>query len=238
MKIFKIIIIIITILICIGMIFYFLPIMKSLVTMQGKEEYKEKIQTAGIEGVFIIIGLEIAQIFLFVLPGEPIEILAGMCYGGFWGTILIMISVVLCAIIIYLLVGKFGRSFIYSFCNEEQIKKMENSKIFKNAKNIEFVMLLLFFIPGTPKDLLTYLAFILPIKPTRFIIISTIARFPSIISSTIAGEHIASGNIYMAIIIYSITFLLVGIVIILAKIFDKSNATNDVLETIKKEGER
>lgn len=232
-KIVKIIIILITIAISVGALIYLFPIMKGLITDEGKEAYREKIQSSGIGGVFIILGLEIAQIFLFILPGEPIEILAGMCFGGLWGTILIMVSVCITSIIIYLLVGKFGRSFIYSFCSEEQIKKWENSKMLKNSKNIEFIMLLLFFIPGTPKDLLTYLACILPIKPGRFIAVSTVARFPSIISSTLAGEHIASGNWKIAAIIYGITFLIVAIAVLLFKKFDKSNSTNDIIDSIR-----
>ena len=232
-KIVKILILILTIVISVIALAYIIPIMKELVTDEGKELFKERIQNDGIKGVLIILALQVAQIFLFILPGEPIEILAGMCYGGLWGTILIMISSCISAIIIYLLVGKFGRSFIYSFCDEEKIKKWENSKLFKNAKNIEFIMLLLFFIPGTPKDLFIYLACILPIKPVRFIIISTIARFPSVISSTLAGEHIATGNWKMAAIIYGIIFLVVGIVILLVKKFDKSNSTKDIIQSIK-----
>ena len=54
-------------------------------------------------------------------------------------------------------VRKFGRKFVYSFCSEERIKKIENSKLFKNPKKIEWIMLILFLIPGTPKDLLVYI---------------------------------------------------------------------------------
>ena len=42
--------------------------------------------------------------------------------------------------------------------SKEKINKIQNSKLFKNPKKIEYIMLILFFIPGTPKDLLTYIA--------------------------------------------------------------------------------
>ena len=41
----------------------------------------------------MLFSLQIAQIFLAILPGEPLEILAGMCYGGIGGTIFILVSV-------------------------------------------------------------------------------------------------------------------------------------------------
>ena len=231
-KIIKIIIAIITLLIFIGITVYLFPVMKKLAYTDGQVEFKNKIQNAGISGVFIFLALQIAQIFLFILPGEPLEILAGMCYGGFWGTLLVMFSVLVSALLIYLLVKIFGKSFIYDFCNKEQIEKMENSKIFKNAKNIEYIIFLLFLIPGTPKDFLTYIGCLLPINPIKFILISTIARFPSIISSTLAGENLAVANWKMALIAYVITFAIVGLIILLTWKFDKSKTTENILKNI------
>ena len=105
------------------------------------------------------------------------------------------------------MVRKLGRKFVYDFCNKEQIEKLENSKLMKNTEKIEFIMLILFLIPGTPKDLLVYIGGLLPIKPLRFILISTFARLPSVISSTFAGENIASGDWTFSIIIYFFNLL-------------------------------
>ena len=234
-KIIKIIIAILVISICTGIVIYLFPTIKNLATPEGQLAFKEKTKNAGFLGVLMFLALQIAQIFLFILPGEPLEVLAGMCYGGLWGTVLIMISILLSATLIYLLVKFFGRKFIYDFCSEEQINKLENSKLFKSAENIEFIIFLLFLIPGTPKDLLTYVGCILPINPLKFILISTIARFPSVISSTIAGENLAVANWKMAAIAYSVTFAIVGIIILVIRIFDKNKTTDQVLKNINKE---
>lgn len=231
-KIIKIIIAIITLILMIGLVIYLLPTTKSLSTAEGQIAFKGKIENAGIGGILIFLAIQIAQIFLFILPGEPLEILAGMCYGPFWGTILIMISVVISSILIYFLVKLFGKKFIYDFASEEQIKKLENSKIFKNAKNIELVLFLMFLIPGTPKDMLIYLGCILPINPIKFILVSTIARFPSIISSTVAGENLAKANFKIAIIAYIITFIIVGLIILIIRIFDKDKTADDIINHI------
>ena len=91
-----------------------------------------------------LFGLQLAQIFLIIIPGEPIEILAGMCYGAFWGTIFILISAFIISTIIFLLVRKFGRKFVCEFCDEARVSKIENSKLFQNPKKIEMIMLILF----------------------------------------------------------------------------------------------
>lgn len=181
----------------------------------------------------MLFGLQVAQIFLFILPGEPIEILAGMCYGSFWGTVFIMASSCIISIAIYFLVRKLGRKFVYDFCDAEKVAKIEKNKLFQNPNKIEMIMLILFLIPGTPKDLLVYIGGLLPIKPIRFILIATFGRFPSVISSTLAGENIIVGDWKMAIILYSSVLILVGIVILIYHKFDKDKTTEKVLKIIK-----
>ncbi len=196
---------------------------------------KKKLVTHGIGGLLTLFGLQFAQIFLIILPGEPIEILAGMCYGGLGGLIFVTASAFIISSVIFFMVRKLGKKFVYDFCDEEKVKKIENSKIFKNPKKIEWIMIILFLIPGTPKDLLVYIAALLPIKPLRFILISTFARFPSVISSTFAGDNLLEGNWQNSIIIYAVTFLLVGISIFIVNKLDKSKTTEEALRSFQKE---
>ncbi len=233
--IFKIILTIIALAIIIAMIIYLFPLMKNLSSAEGQVEFKNKVQSLGILGMLLLLGMEIAQIFLIILPGEPIEIVAGMCYGSFWGTIFIMISSCLISTSIFLLVRKFGRKFIYNFCDENKVKKIENNKIFQNPKTIEFIMLILFLIPGTPKDLLVYVAGLLPIKPIRFVIITTFARFPSVITSTLAGHNLVNGDWKMSIMLYLVILIIVAIIILIINKLDKSNTTKHVLKSISKD---
>ena len=199
-KIFKIVLMAVVLTLFIGITVYLFPVMKNLSTVEGQVAFKEKVDNSGMMGMLSLFGLQIAQIFLIIVPGEPIEILAGMCYGGLWGTVFIMVSAAIISITIYLLVRKFGRKFVYDFCDEKKVSKIENSKLFQNQKKIELIMLVLFLIPGTPKDLLVYVAGLLPIKPIKFILISTFARFPSVITSTLAGDRLAIGDWKMSII--------------------------------------
>lgn len=234
-KTFRIIIFIITILLLIGLTIYLFPIMTKLLTNEGMEAFRAEIENNGITGIFILLGLQMTQILIPILPGEPIEILAGMCYGAFGGTVFVIVSVLITTTIIFFLVRKLGRSFVYGICSKEKVEKIENSKIFKNPKKIEYIMLILFLIPGTPKDILVYIAGLLPINPLRFILISTIVRFPSIISSTMAGSSLIVGDWKFSILIYAVTFGIVGLIIFLMKKFDKTHLTKEIIDTISEE---
>lgn len=232
-KVFKYILMIIVIALCIGLIAYLFPVVRNLSTPEGQLDFKEHVANMGVLGYLALFGLQFAQIFLIVIPGEPIEILAGMCYGGVEGLIFITISVFIITTIVFFAVRKFGRKFVYSFCSKERIDKIENSKLFKNPRKIEWIMLILFLIPGTPKDLLVYIAGLLPLKPLRFILISTFARFPSVISSTFAGSSLVAGDWKFSIIIYAATFILVGIAILIINKFDKDKTAEKAIKVMK-----
>lgn len=232
-KVFKIILAILVLTLFIGITTYLFPVMKDLSSIEGQIAFKEKVDNSGMFGLLSLFGLQVAQIFLIIVPGEPIEILAGMCYGGFLGTIFIMVSAFIISTTIFFLVRKFGRKFVYDFCDEKKVDKIENSKLFQNPKKIELIMLILFLIPGTSKDLLVYIAGLLPIKPIRFILISSLARFPSVILSTLAGENLAIGDWKMSIILYAAVLIIVGIIIFFINKFDKDKITEEAIKTIK-----
>ena len=105
--------------------------------------------------------------------------------------------------------------------------------MFKNPKKIEYIMLILFLIPGTPKDLLVYVAGLLPIKPLRFLIISTFARIPSIVSSTVAGSSIVEGNWKIGVVLYALIFIVVGVIIFIVEKNDKTKLTKEIIDNVR-----
>ncbi len=159
----------------------------------------------------MLLGLQLLQILVPILPGEPIEFLAGMCYGTFWGMLIIFLGAFLSSFIIFFCVRKFGKDFINTFLDEDKITKIENSKWLSKPEKIELFFFIVFLIPGTPKDLFVYIAGLLPIRASRFFLISTFCRFPSVISSTFAGSNLVDGNWKLSIIAYIITFAVSGI---------------------------
>lgn len=232
-KVFKLTMTILAIAIIVGIIIYMFPVMRELSTKEGQLAFKEKVSSSGILGLLMLFALQVAQIFLIIIPGEPIEILAGMCYGPIWGTVFIMVSAGIISTIIFSLVRKYGKRFVYNFCDKEKVAKIENSKLFKNPNKIEMIMFILFLLPGTPKDLLAYTAGLLPINPVKFVLISVFARFPSVISSTLAGANLAVGDWKKSIVMYlSIVFVAI-IVILIANKFDKGKLAEKAIKTIK-----
>lgn len=206
------------------------PFMMDLSTTEGQIAFKNKINGMGFLGWLLLFSLQVLQILLVVLPGEPFEVLAGMCYGTWGGWLFITLSVFITTIIIFFSVRKLGEKYLYNFFKKEKVEKIMNSKLLKNEANLEMVLCLIFLLPGTPKDLFVYIGGLLPVKPIRFILIATLVRFPSVITSTMVGVNITKGNWKISLLIYLITFVLVAIAMIIIKIKDKNK---EIIEIIK-----
>jgi len=206
------------------------PFIKDLATTEGQIAFKQKIDSMGLSGIFLLFGLQILQILLVILPGEPFEVLAGMCYGTWGGTLFITISVFITTTIIFFTVRKLGQKYLYNFFQREKVDKIMKSKLFKNPRNINIVLFILFFLPATPKDLFVFIGGLLPIKPLRFILISTLVRFPSVITSTMVGANITKGNWETSLIIYGVTFVIAALSIYLISLKDKNKEIIDIMK--------
>ena len=159
----------------------------------------------GIKELFMILIVTL-QIFIAFIPGEPIELAAGYMFGSVWGTIICLIGSFLGTIVVYYLVKTFGSKVINLMFKKEQIKKVEG--LFEKKKNLMWIFIL-FLITGTPKDVMTYLVSLTNIRLYRWLIVTTIGRIPSIITSTFITGSIREQNYLMAIIVGVITVFLV-----------------------------
>lgn len=157
-----------------------------------------------------------------------------MCYGGFWGAIFILFSAFIISTSIFMLVRKFGKKFVYGFYDKKKVKKIIDSKLFQNPRTAEKVLFILFFVPGTPKDLLVYISGLLPITPLKFILISTLARIPSVLTSTLAGANIINGDWKTGMWLYIGIIVIALIITLIMNKFDKNKLTEKAINTITK----
>jgi uncharacterized membrane protein YdjX (TVP38/TMEM64 family) len=140
------------------------------------------------------------QVILAVIPGEPFELAAGYAFGSIEGTILSMAAIYAASVIIFLVVKRYGRPVIELFFKPEQI---DGVKLFNRPKQLNLLMFLLMFIPGTPKDILTYLAGLTPMKLGTWMKI-LLARFFSVVTSTVSGGLLGSKEYVFAAIVFGV----------------------------------
>jgi len=169
----------------------FWPLIKDLRNPEYREAFSLWVKDLGFRGVLILSGLQILQIVVPVIPGGPVQVIAGAAYGAFWGFVIITCGCFITSAFIFFIVRKFGLPLLRRFFGEKDI----NTWIFlKDAQKTAKVVFILFLIPGTPKDLLTWLCPLTNLSLPLFVILSTLARIPAILSSTIMGDSMVQGN--------------------------------------------
>lgn len=182
----------------------FWPEVAALGTEEGQAEFAAFIESLGFFGWLVALGVQLLQIFLAFIPGEPIEILLGVLFGPWLGTFTCLLGIFIGTTTIYFLVRKLGVRFVKRIVGDKDITKY---KFLSDPTKIEITVFILFFIPGTPKDALTYIAPLAPISGWKYLLIATFARIPSIVTSTILGDSIKNGDYLLAVIVFAVTAL-------------------------------
>lgn len=166
------------------------------------EVFRAQIEEKGFFGQLLMVGIMMMQVIVALIPGEPLEVAAGFVFGWLEGAMLCLIGSALAGALIMLAVKKWGVKLVEAFFPPEKINRFSFLRVEKK-RNI--IMFLLFLIPGTPKDILNYLAGLTPMKISTFVLLTTLARIPSVVSSTVTGSLAQEGNLTAAIITYAVT---------------------------------
>ena len=169
------------------------------------EKFREWVNGFGVWGKLIFVGLIVLQIIVAFIPGEPFEIVAGYAFGTFWGTLLCVVGEVIGSVLVFLFVRKCGVRAIEVFFPRE---KIDSLRFMRDEKKVETIAFIANLIPGTPKDILSYCAGITHMKLSTWVFISTVARFPSVITSTVGGDALGMGQHLFAVIVCVVTIAL------------------------------
>lgn len=166
------------------------------------EELRTFLDSYGWKGYLILMGLQCLQVIVAFIPGEVIELGAGYAYGALRGTAICLLGVAISSSLVFLLIKKIGISLVETFVSRDKIRQL---RFINSEKKLKRVVFLLFFIPGTPKDILTYFVGLTNMTLSEFLTITLIARIPSVLSSTISGQMLGDKNFMTAGIVYAIT---------------------------------
>ncbi len=171
-------------------------------------------------GALALVFISAVQVIVALVPGEFVEIAAGYIFGSIGGSLLCLAGIVLGSCTTILLVRRFGRKFVYTFYPKE---KLDNLPILNNPRKRNLLTFIIFFIPGTPKDLFTYAIGLTDMSIPLYILLTTVARFPSIISSTLTGNAAGTQNYLLAIIFLAATAVLSGVGLLIYRQISKRN---------------
>lgn len=175
--------------------------------VQEPERFQAWVNQRGALSRLAFIGMMLLQIVVGVIPGEPLEIGAGYAFGFWEGTLLCMIAIFIASVCLFLLVRKYGTRLISLFL---PIEKLQSVRFLQDSKRLNLLTFIIFLIPGTPKDLLTYFVGLTNMSLPVWMFIASVARIPSVVTSTLGGAALGEKNYTIAIIVFAVTLVISG----------------------------
>lgn len=177
------------------------PYIHELFEPGGIDRVIEDVQNAGLVGFFILLAIQFLQIVVAFIPGEVVQVAAGMIYGPWVGALVVLVGCVISSAFIFMLVHKLGAPFVQAMVPD---KYMQKFRTFENSGKLNIVVFILFLIPGMPKDVFTYITPLTHMPMRTFLLLSNIGRIPSIVVSTYAAAGLVEGDILQSVIIFAV----------------------------------
>lgn len=171
------------------------------------ERFRAWVDSGGVMSRVYFLGMQVLQVVVAIIPGEPMELGAGYAFGAVEGTLLCMAGTVIGSMAVYFFVRRFGVRAVEIFFPREKIASLH---FLHNARRRNALMFLLILIPGTPKDLLGYFAPLTGMGPWTWLFITSVARIPSIVTSTVGGSALGMQNYVFAAVALGATLLISG----------------------------
>lgn len=172
------------------------------------ERFQQWVDSQGLLAPVLFVGMVILQVVVAVIPGEPLEIAAGYAFGALEGTILCVLGTLIGGVLVFLLVRRFGAQAVEVFFDLEKFRSL---RFFQDRRRLTFWVFLVFFLPGTPKDVLCYFVGLTDMRLRTWILVSAVARIPSIITSTVGGSALGMGEYAFAAIAFLAALAISGL---------------------------
>lgn len=169
------------------------------------ENFRAWVDSAGIWGRVIFVGMVVLQVLVAFIPGEPIELAAGYAFGFWEGSLLTLTGFLVGSWLVFALVRRYGMKLVEVFFDKN---KLEEVKFLKNPQKTRIISFILMVIPGTPKDMLSYFAGLTKLTTAEWLTIVAVGRIPSLVTSTLTGAAAGDENYLLSVITLCVTVII------------------------------
>ena len=172
------------------------------------EQFRAWVDGHGAWGPLAYAAMVFLQVLVAIIPGEPLEIAGGYAFGAVWGTVLCLLGAFLGSVAVFAVVRKWGVPLVEVFFPREKLDKLS---FLKTSPKRTALLWLVFTVPGTPKDLLCYFAGLMDLSWPSWLLIASVGRLPSIVTSTVGGNALGLQNYQFAAVTFAATLVIAGV---------------------------
>jgi uncharacterized membrane protein YdjX (TVP38/TMEM64 family) len=197
-------------LIAFGLIIYYWEFLTSI-WLSGiqftdfKNLSQEWVEARGAWGPAGFILIQASQVVLAPIPGEVTGVMGGFLFGSWRGFVYSSIGLTLGSALAFF-IGRFlGKVLIIRIIPTTILNKFD----FLMERQGEFIALLLFIIPGAPKDYLCFILGVSKISWLLFLVIVTFGRMPATLALSFQGAQIYQERYLDFIMLFGVCLVIV-----------------------------
>jgi len=200
------------------MIVDLLPLVENVIKDAGDESSMVSyIESYGPKGIPILMGMQTLQIIVAVIPSAAIQVLTGLCYGAYWGTLINLAGCVLGNIIVFAGIRQLKDLLAPIFKRRNKHKGIISKEQLEKIKRPELVAFFFFLIPGIPNGIVPYVFAETELSLKKYIVAVVLGSIPSTFVCTFLGDRVSTGNYTTAIVIAAVVVVIILTVLLFRK---------------------
>ncbi len=185
--------------------------------LSDRENIKSSIESYGSKAPLVFIFFQVLQVVFAPVPGEATGIIGGYLFGGFYGFIYSTLGLTVGSWLNFILGRFLGRDLVKKLTSVENFVKFD--KLIKK-KGVS-VLLILFLLPGFPKDYLCLFLGVSTIPLKRLLILALVGRLPGTYILSCQGAALFEKNYLLTYVLLILCLIIIFIVVRYKKQIDR-----------------
>ncbi|HMK35564.1 MAG TPA: VTT domain-containing protein [Desulfomonilaceae bacterium] len=153
---------------------------------QGREQLRAYVESWGGLAPAVFVFIQALQVVIAPIPGELTGAVGGFVFGALPNVMYSTVGLTIGTLIAFIAARVVGYPLVKLFVSQETMDKFH----FLTERRGTCLALVLFTIPGFPKDILAYILGISPMGFVPFAVVSTIGRLPGTILLSFSGSAV------------------------------------------------
>lgn len=176
--------------------------------VSDREKIRAFISQFGMAAPLVFMGLQIFQVIFAPIPGEATGLIGGYLFGAFWGFIYSSLGLTIGSYLSFSIGRMLGQRYVRKMIPKPYLERMD----FLMRHQGVLVIIILFILPGFPKDYLCLFLGISTLPMRAFLLIAALGRMPGTLLLSLQGESLFEGDYTVLALLLFACFLFVYLV--------------------------
>ncbi len=175
---------------------------------ENREQLRGYLEGWGVWAPLVFVVLQALQVVIAPIPGELTGIVGGFVFGSLLSIVYSSVGLTIGSVIAFAAAKIIGLPFVKLVLSEETLEKFHCA----TERRGMIASLILFVIPGFPKDILCYRLGLSPMNYVTFLLVCGLGRIPGTAMLSLSGAAVYEEDWRLLIIVAIAALVCLGIV--------------------------